>query len=332
MPPGTSNNDMSFSEIQHSIDRTFDARKEYFEAKLIAADVESKMRFDRMMQGLADLSLRLETAIQTMDKDRDRVFETLQGRFIEVHYAEKLVDEKNNLRFKTLEDDINNIIATYARQESLDRSTNLAKESVNIQFQAVEREYSQIAERNKAAWQLTQQKFSEADTARADLDGRSKERFETMLRHTDMQVAGQTQATRLVSETMSLRFAEIDKATTLATDALNKRLEAMNHVGAQMDKQAQSFPVRAELDALRNELSGRLTVVDTSRITLADRVATIEKNGVTRLESESVSKRITEIEAYKNTQEGKTVAQSTAIGVIVTIVNVIIGIALHFIR
>ena len=62
---------------------------------------------------------------------------------------------------------------------------------------------------------------------------------------------------------MHARLAELDRATSLASDALEERLEGMNEFRAQLDKQAGTFVSDADLKAMRILLEAKIDLVKT---------------------------------------------------------------------
>lgn len=257
-----------------------------------------------------------EAAIQRFgaaEKAVNLVSDKMDAKFIAVAESARLVANTVDVRFKALDDTIRLIYDSYARLQLVEKAAELVSHNVNHRFGAVEQSVSYI----------------ESTYARAELVDKSTQLFKESVA-TQFQAA--EHAAALTLATTNLRFDEIEKATTLAREALSVRLESMNQIREQLDKQAAAFIVRAELDALRNELMGRFATSDTARASVADRIAAVERSGITRIDGEAIGKRITELEAYKNTQEGRAVAQSAVIGAIVTLVNVAIGIALHFIH
>ena len=258
------------------------------------------------------------------EKAVNLVSDKMDAKFIAVAESARLVANTTDVRFQSLDDTVRLINDSYARLQLVEKAAALVSQSVDHRFNAIEKAVAYV----------------ESTYARAELVDKSTK---LVSEHTASQFQATDRATQLTIDTINLRFIEIEKATSLAREALSVRLEGMNEIRSQLDRQAAAFPIRAELEALRGELMSRLATVDVARSALLDRLTTLEKNAVTHVENdaliasyrperETYNKRVSELEAYKNTQEGKTVAQSAVIGVAVTVINIAIAIALHYLH
>lgn len=63
---------------------------------------------------------------------------------------------------------------------------------------------------------------------------------------------------------VDLRFAEADKALRIATSEMNRRLEGMNELRQQLDRQGGTFVTRVHLDGYTERVSERLSIIEKS--------------------------------------------------------------------
>jgi hypothetical protein len=59
-------------------------------------------------------------------------------------------------------------------------------------------------------------------------------------------------------EYVDLRFSESEKALRIATAEMNRRLEGMNEIRSQLDRQASTFVSRDALDGVAEKMSDRI--------------------------------------------------------------------------
>ena len=273
----------------------FETRKEYFEAKIEAADKESAMRFEQTMQLYRDLEQRLAALSAADQADRVRIVELMQQRFIEQDKAILLVDEKNSDHFKVIEQDINVIASTYAQKDAIDKATKLAKEGVDAQFASALRERDEM---NIRIREVTEHLMVEIGKSNES----SKDRLAIMMTHLEMNMKTQSEHNGFVAANIDARFNGIDKSTQIANNALDKRLDAMNAFREQLKDQAAHFITKGEADALASSYKPTI---------------------------EATMNRISELEKSKANMDGRLVVAGISVTIAATILSLAVEIIVH---
>lgn len=114
---------------------------------------------------------------------------------------------------------------------------------------------------------------------------------------TERALAYATQAD-LVAQAIELRFQAVDKATALAAESLSVRLEHMNEWRVDFERQRTTFITRIEIADKQSAIEGRVSALEQGSANM----------------------------------QGRLWAVGIAFSVTVTIINIAVGIILHFIK
>ena len=121
---------------------------------------------------------------------------------------------------------------------------------------------------------------------------------------------------RELKRTIDLKYQTTEKATLLATYALEKRLESMNEFREAMKDQAQKFLTKNEFDIRHRRMEEDIKMLEETRVTKSEADVC----------HTSFEKDIKELTKAKDISEGKASSKSVIIAYIIAIVSLIIGI------
>lgn len=125
----------------------------------------------------------------------------------------------------------------------------------------------------------------------------------------------------LVAQAIEQRFRAVDKATELASAALDDKLHVMNEWRTDFDRQRANFPTRIELSSMLETLH---VAIGNSE----ERIQAMEVGKLNISAHDTLEVRIQALEKANANFDGR----MWAIGVGLTIVSIMVGVALHFIK
>jgi len=131
-------------------------------------------------------------------------------------------------------------------------------------------------------------------------------------------------------EAFSVHYREHERqreASTLAGEKLDKRLEDSNHSRDIYERAQSTFINRDQLDDKINAIFSKMEAATNGNATLIGRV---EDTTMTR--QQTTEKQVTDLQNWQANMQGRSTSIMTTWGVGSTIVAIIVGVALHFIK